>query len=158
MAPHPAQAGAVSSEEVRNGRCRPFRSKAASNPAPFRYQARTAGIRQRRMAGPAPMWRRALPLDLVVVLADADDVGNVVFLFFLFSKKSVVLVVAEIDLDFVLDLGKLVAGSLGLLVSLFQRDDLRPFLFSVEFLALDFLFLLFDGRDRAGFEVGARIG
>ncbi len=136
-APFPAK-------RLRNGHCRPLRSKAASNPAPFRYQA----LRRRDFGegrqGAAIAWRRTRRSDLVVVLADADDVGDVVFFFFLFGEEGVVLVVAEIDLDVVLDLGKLVAGGLGFLVGFLERDQFRPFLLDVELLALDFLFLLVE--------------
>ena len=97
-----------------------------------------------------PGFGRDTALYFVVVVADTDDVGNVVvFLFLCLEEGILVIVVAEVDLDLVLDVRHLVAGALGLVVGLFQRDDLRRFFLGVELLLLD-LFLFLDRADRAG--------
>ena len=57
--------------------------------------------------------------DLVVVVADADHVGDVVIFFFFVGKERIVLVVAEVDIVLVVaQIGKVVAG-LDVFVGLF---------------------------------------
>ena len=83
--------------------------------------------------------------DFVVVLADADDVGDVVVFFFLFGEEGIVLVVAEIDLVVVLDLGKLVAGALASSSASSSETTSGASSSASSFLLLD-LFLFLDDR------------
>src|SRR5688572_27236767 len=69
----------------------------------------------------------------VVVVADADNVGNVVVVFLFVLEEHVLVVVAEIDIFLVLDLRQIVA-CLGLVLGLLERNDFRAYLLGVEFL------------------------
>ena len=58
-----------------------------------------------------------LESDLVLVVADADHVGDVVVLFLFVGKEGVVIIIAEIDIVLVVaEIGKIVAATLGLVI------------------------------------------
>src|SRR5690554_6935081 len=80
----------------------------------------------------APFSRLFNFLSLVVVVADADDAGHVVFVFLVIGKEGVI-VVAEIDIVIFI-VKRDVFCALGLVVGILQRDDLRCAVFSIEFL------------------------
>jgi hypothetical protein len=105
----------------------------------------------KRLSGRCP---GAAISDLVVVLADADDVGDVVVFLFLISQEGIVVVIAEIDVFLVLDLRQIVG--LGVFIGLFERNDLGSILLGVDFLFFH-LDLVLDDLVGAGLEVGPRI-
>ena len=62
----------------------------------------------------------------VVVVADADDAGNVVLVFLLIGQESVVIVVAEVHILLVLD-RDVVAVALRLIVGILERAVRRGY-------------------------------
>src|SRR5690606_7204794 len=74
--------------------------------------------------------------NLVVVVADADHVGDVVVLLFLVLEECVVVIVQFDIVDIVAEIGQIVAA-LGLIIGLFERNDFGAFLLGVDFLLLD---------------------
>ena len=71
--------------------------QAASNPAFRQYQASREPLFRHSHEGRPIRSRAAGSSDLVVVVADADHVGDVVVFFLFVGEERVILVVAEID-------------------------------------------------------------
>jgi len=65
--------------------------------------------------------RQTIKSDLVLVIADADHVGDIVVLFLFVGKEGVVVIVAEIDIILVIaEIGKIVSATLGFVIGLFE--------------------------------------
>src|SRR5690606_33163510 len=85
-----------------------------------------------------------------VVLADADDVRNVILVFFLVREEGVV-VIAQIDVFVFVVVECQIARALRLIVGIFERNDIGA-VFVFEFLLFS-IFILFDDRRGAAVEV-----
>src|SRR5690606_13499298 len=130
--------------KVRTGLGTGSQMQAASSAALLQYQAFGSSFLQ-----PAAKVRLSV---LVVVVANADHVGDVVVLFLVIAKEGVVVIVAEIDIV-VTEIGQVVVLVV-VHLRVLERNQDGGLVLDVQFLFLDLVLII---EDLAFLEVGARI-